>query len=275
MDEVMKRKNVIIGGAVAAVLAIGGLSACGSASAAGDQASVSSGSSSSEETTPTVTKVTVPSLAGSVPAVAASKLKTVGLVASVTGDTSNPAFGVLTQDPAAGTQVEPGRVVSLTVGESPEQATARQAAQAKAAADAEAARVAAEAAAAAAAADADLSTYQEIDDRTWALVAKDPKSHVGEKYVVYGKVTQFDSATGTSGFRANTGGEQQEYAYKYDVNTLVGAADSGQVADIVEDDLLKMYVKVTGAKTYSTTIGGSTTAPQVQIYSHELIGHDD
>lgn len=128
--------------------------------------------------------------------------------------------------------------------------------------------------AAQAAADNDLSTYRKIDDRTWALVAKDPKSHVGEKYVIYGKVTQFDAATGTSTFRANTGGEQQEQSYNYDVNTMINAADPAKVADIVADDLVKMYVRVTGALTYDTAIGGSTTVPQAVINSHELLGHD-
>ena len=251
------------------------LTACGTSNAATDTAApaapASASASTPAPTPPTVTKVTVPSLAGLGPEVATSKLKALGLVASVTGDLSNPAFGVLSQDPAAGTQVAPSIVVAVTVGESPAQKTARE----KAAADAEAARVAAEAAAAAAAADADLSTYQEIDDRTWALVAKDPESHVGEKYVIYGNVTQFDSATGKSTFRANTGGEQQEKSYNYDVNTIISAKDAGSVADVVTDDLLKMYVRVTGSLTYDTQIGGSTTVPQAVINSHELLGHDD
>lgn len=268
----MQRKKVlIVGGIAAAVLAIGGIAAAASNNDSAAQLQAAAVSTASAPTTPPVTKITVPSLAGLTPAQATAKLSTLGLKIVVAGDTSNPAFGVLTQEPASATKVEQGTSVTVTVGESPEQATARQAAEAKAAADAEDARVAAEAAAA----DADLSTYQEIDDRTWALVAKDPKAHIGEKYVVYGKVTQFDSATGRSAFRANTGGEQQEYSYKYDVNTMVSTADPAQVSEIVEDDLVKMYVRVTGALTYSTTIGGSTTAPQVQINGHELLGHDD
>ena len=116
---------------------------------------------------------------------------------------------------------------------------------------------------------------QDIDDRTWALVAKDPKSHIGEEFVIFGKVTQFDSATGTSTFRANTGAGQQDYSYKYDVNTIVDADYASTVADVVQDDVLKMYVKVEGALTYSTTIGGSATIPQVAIKSFDLVGHDD
>jgi len=113
--------------------------------------------------------------------------------------------------------------ITATIGESAEQRQAREAA-----------------AAAAAAADADRSTYQEIEDRTWALVAKDPKSHIGERFVIFGKVTQFDSATGTSTFRANTGAVQQDYSYKYDVNTMVDADNASAVADVVQDDILKM-----------------------------------
>ncbi|MCB0915279.1 MAG: hypothetical protein KDC23_06180 [Actinobacteria bacterium] len=45
--------------------------------------------------------------------------------------------------------------------------------------------------------------YATLDERTWALIAKDPEAHAGESYLVFGEVTQFDSATGTSAFRAN------------------------------------------------------------------------
>ena len=125
------------------------LTACGTSNAAtataAPPASVAASALTPAPTTATVTKVTVPSLAGLAPEVATAKLKAFGLTASITGDLSNPAFGVLTQDPAAATQVEPGIVVKVTVGESPAQATARQAAET--AADVEAARVSAEAAA--------------------------------------------------------------------------------------------------------------------------------
>jgi len=266
------RKGFIIGGVAAAVVIIAGISAAtGNSSTTGSATVTSSESSSAAPTTPTVAEVTVPSLAGLTADNATAKLKALGLTASITGDLSNPAFGVLTQTPAAGSEIVASGVVTVTVGESPAQAKARE----KAAADAEAARVAAEAAAAQAAADGDLSTYQEIDSRTWALVAKDPESHVGEKYVIYGKVTQFDSATGKSTFRANTDGEQQEKSYDYDVNTIISAKDAASVADIVTDDLVKMYVRVTGSLTYDTQIGGSTTVPQAVVNSHELIGHDD
>ena len=88
-------------------------------------------------------------------------------------------------------------------------------------------------------------------------------------------MTQFDSATGASTFRANTGAAQQYYSYKFDVNTMVDADNASAVADVVQDDILKMYVKVEGALTYSTTIGGSATIPQVAIKSFDLVGHDD
>jgi hypothetical protein len=88
-------------------------------------------------------------------------------------------------------------------------------------------------------------------------------------------VTQFDSATGTSTSGANTGAVQQDYGYKYDANTMVDADNASPVADVVQDDILKMSVKVEGALTYSTTIGGSATVPQVAIESLDLVGHDD
>lgn len=274
----MQRKNkFIIGGVAAVVLIIGGCSAAatGGSGTTATTAGSTTSSPSAAPTTPTVTKVTVPSLAGLTPAQVTAKLKALGLTASPTGDMSNPQFGVLTQDPAAGTSVNPGIVVKVTIGESPEQAAARQAAEAKAAADAEAARVAAEAAAAAAAADADLATYQEIDERTWALVAKDPAAHAGEKYVIYGRVFQFDAATGTSRFLANTGAAQQEYSYQYDTTAMISATDPAKLADVVEDDIVKMYVKVTGPYSYDTRVGNGNTVTAAQVNSIEVVGHDD
>ena len=90
--------------------------------------------------------------------------------------------------------------ITATIGESAEQRQAREAA-----------------AAAAAAADADRSTYQEIDDRTWALVAKDPKSHIAEKFVIFGKATQFGwTCRWPSQCRSRTAGLQLQGRRQHD-----------------------------------------------------------
>lgn len=110
----------------------------------------------------------------------------------------------------------------------------------------------------------DPASYKGIGAREFALLIKDPDSHKGEKIIVYGVVTQFDAATGTSEFRANTGPDPNA-ASSYSENTYVTAADPSILANVVEKDTLKMYVNVVGAYTYSTQIGGETTVPQFAV----------
>jgi hypothetical protein len=290
----MKRQVL---GVVAVSLMMGGLlSSCGkpaSGAAVIEPATTSASSVSSSTATPSAPApvlVEVPSLVGMSPAEATATLKEAGFTVKVNGATTNPEHKVVSQLPSPG-KVKEGSRISITVGESAEQKQAREAAEAaaaaaaaaeeKAKAEAAAAQAAAEekakaeAAAAAAAADADRSTYQKVDARTWALVEKDPAAHIGEKFVLYGKIIQFDSATGTSAFLARTGATEQEYSYKYETNTLVVAPDAAQVADLVEGDLVRIYVKIQGSFSYDTQAGGNTTVPKVQVLAHDLRGHDD
>ncbi len=149
----------------------------------------------------------------------------------------------------------------------------REAAEEAAKAEAEAAKKAEEEAAAQAeeAARLDPATYSAISDRDWQLIEKDPDSHAGEKYVIYGYVTQADASTGTEAFRADTSGEWKEAWYDYDVNTIV-IADPEIVKTVVTDDLVTMCVQIVGALDYDTQIGGSTTAVSVIANIVEVTG---
>ena len=192
-------------------------------------------------------------------------------VPKIVGDTTTDAV-VKSQTPFAGAQVPITQTPVLTMGKSAAAQAAIDAAKA------EADRVAAEAAAAAAAAaaaEADPATYAAIDERTWLLVAKDPNGHAGEKYVIYGSVTQFDSATGDSAFLARTGATRAKAWYDYDVNTAVVGTSAAQLANVVEGDLVKMYVVVDSAFSYDTQIGGNTTVPKVAVKTIEVYGHKD
>ena len=84
---------------------------------------------------------------------------------------------------------------------------------------------------------------------------------------MYGKITQFDSATGTEGFRADAGGVRQVPDsigfVNYPTNTIF-SGDSTMLTDFVEGDLFTAKVTVAGAYSYDTQIGGSTTAPQAR-----------
>ena len=53
--------------------------------------------------------------------------------------------------------------------------------------------------------------------------------------------------------------------YDSDQNTFVTAHDSRMVANIVEKDMVTMFVQVQGAYTYDTQIGGSTTVPSLLV----------
>jgi len=47
-----------------------------------------------------------------------------------------------------------------------------------------------------------------ITSREWAVITKSPDTHQGQRLIVFGHVTQFDSVTGPTGFRANVDGAQ-------------------------------------------------------------------
>ncbi|MHD0279578.1 hypothetical protein [Rhodococcus aetherivorans] len=117
----------------------------------------------------------------------------------------------------------------------------------------------------------DPASYQEISERDFALLVKDPDAFAGRKIVVYGRVTQFDSATGTDRFRADTAAVLQDSPYDYDQNTAIEADQPALVANVVEDDIVKMYVEVDGSYSYDTQIGGRTTVPKFTVNIIELL----
>jgi len=107
-------------------------------------------------------------------------------------------------------------------------------------------------------------TYAKLSAREWRKVAKDPDAYNGKRYVVYGMVTQFDSATGTSTFRADVDAKPHEYSYEYPTNTLL-TTRAADLSDLVEGDSFRAEVEVVGGYTYETQIGGTTTVPEVMV----------
>ena len=108
------------------------------------------------------------------------------------------------------------------------------------------------------------TTYDKVSSREWKLIAKNPDAHVGETIVVYGTVTQFDSATGNEGFRANVDGKRHSESYEYETNTVL-TGDADRLSDLVEDDAFSARVTVVGSYSYDTQIGGNTTVPQLRV----------
>ncbi|TJZ76990.1 DUF2510 domain-containing protein [Rhodococcus oryzae] len=154
---------------------------------------------------------------------------------------------------------------------SPQEAEAKRQADAAAKARQEAAAAEAARVQALEAAKKDPATYEQLSERDFALIAKNPGSATGRKVVVYGRVTQFDAATGTTQFLARTAPIAGD-KYDYDQNTFVVGDTAALIANVVEDDLVTMYTEVLGSYTYDTQAGGSTTVPKLQVNIIEVTG---
>lgn len=106
-----------------------------------------------------------------------------------------------------------------------------------------------------------------ISQRQWQLIAKDPDAHRGERIVVYGEVTQLDAATGQGAMRASVHGEPE--AENSGTNTYV-VADRAVLSGLVEGDTFRADATVVGAQSYDTQIGGTTTAPELEVTALRL-----
>lgn len=118
-------------------------------------------------------------------------------------------------------------------------------------------------------------TYNEVAERDLAILAKDPDATEGANYIFYGTVSQFDAATGPCTFRSNIATAPQENTWDYSLNSVVtvaGEGDCPMLANVVQDDVVKMWVTSTGAFTYDTQIGGSTSVPMFVVRKVEVIG---
>jgi hypothetical protein len=113
---------------------------------------------------------------------------------------------------------------------------------------------------------------QRVTKREWAKVVKNPDSYIGERYIIYGQVTQFDSATGDDGFLADTAhANTMSYGF-FDGENTVFTGTAKQLDDLVEDDVFRASVEVLGSYDYETQIGGETSAPApgAQHQGHQL-----
>ena len=118
------------------------------------------------------------------------------------------------------------------------------------------------------------STYKPLSNRKFALLVKDPDSHAGERYKVFGWVFQFDAATGPDGFLADVGPKRKYDQFGYTQRAALVADDSKLLKNIVEGDLVTMYATVIGAYNYDTQEGGATTVPQFDVNIIKRTGSD-
>lgn len=98
-----------------------------------------------------------------------------------------------------------------------------------------------------------------------ALVFKDPDSHVGEEFKVWGQVFQFDAATGTDSFLAQVANRNTMSYGFFDGENALFTGDEADFANLVEDDLFIATVSVAGSESYDTQIGGNTTVPSFEV----------
>jgi len=104
-----------------------------------------------------------------------------------------------------------------------------------------------------------------FDDHAYAVIIKDPDSHIGEKLQIFGVVTQFDPMTGNSAFLADTGTYAWPTASSFHESVLIEARNPAILADVVKGDLVRMYVEVEGTATYRTGLGIKRTVPAFTV----------
>ncbi len=121
----------------------------------------------------------------------------------------------------------------------------------------------------------DPASFGVVDERTFALIAKEPDAHIGTNLIVYGTVNQLDSATGPCNMLLGAAEAQKENSFDYGQNTLATSGDGDNSCPVfdplVEGDHVKMWVTVLGSYSYETQIGGNTTVPAFEAWQAELL----
>ena len=121
----------------------------------------------------------------------------------------------------------------------------------------------------------DLSSYEELDERTLAQIVKAPDEHLGRQVIVYGTITQLDAATGKCFVRLSVSHAPQDAWYDYEHNSVGfsgdGESDCPLLDPFVADDEVKLWGTMGGSLSYDTQIGGSTTVPAYSIDDAELL----
>ncbi|MFZ0530933.1 MAG: hypothetical protein WAL91_10385, partial [Propionicimonas sp.] len=119
--------------------------------------------------------------------------------------------------------------------------------------------------------------YKTLSGRQFKLLVKDPDAYIGKTYVIYGEVTQFDAATGTDTFRADTGPKKLRISYgyvDYPQNSFLSGTES-KLKKLVQGDCFKAKVTVLGSFSYDTQAGGNTTVPLFEVNAISVYGSTD
>lgn len=114
-------------------------------------------------------------------------------------------------------------------------------------------------------ADAPAVKPQKITARQWSKIARSPDKYTGKAYVVYGAVTQADSATGESAFRANVDGVRHTEWWEYDTNAILSTDGNVDLSDFVKDDSFRAEVLVAGEFSYESAMGADLAVPHLIV----------
>lgn len=118
--------------------------------------------------------------------------------------------------------------------------------------------------------------YQDLTNRQFAKIMRNPDAHVGEKVLVFGEIFQFDQFTGDDAFLADVEGDQDscEYGicdYWSKGSTALLVADGASFDDFIEEDVFMAHATIVGTYEYDTQIGGSTGA--VEFTVEKIVPH--
>jgi hypothetical protein len=110
-----------------------------------------------------------------------------------------------------------------------------------------------------------------VTKRQWAKVVENPDHYSGERYVIYGQVTQFDTATSPDTFRADTAHTDTRVdGYFAGANTIL-TGDEEDLAGLVQGAVFKASVTVVGSLNYDTQIGAKTIVPYLTINNLRIV----
>ncbi len=104
---------------------------------------------------------------------------------------------------------------------------------------------------------------------TYKEIARNPSDYIGKKAVFVGKVIQLMESGKIVALRVNvTKGSYGIYSDTIYVNYI--KKDENE-ARILEDDIIKIYGECDGIKTYTSTMGGEISIPQINMKYHQII----
>ncbi len=112
--------------------------------------------------------------------------------------------------------------------------------------------------------------YSLLDAREFAKVVKDPEGARGRLLTLYGRVIQFDTATGPEALLCYCSGERiakgdGPKTMQYSENRACIRGSQEILADVVEGDFFEAGARVVGVFAYKNGLGGSVKCPEFVV----------